>query len=214
MRLIRMLSIIATIWGGACLAQVWEIGGAAGGGFTRDVNATGPAGTAAAGLQPGVAFSAVAGQTLKNRFGGELRYTYQQNNLRLSSGGTETTFRGNSHAVHYDLLWHFGQRFHAVNPFVAAGGGIKLFRGTGAEAAWQPLDQFAYLTHTQQWEPLISAGGGVKIKLGRNLLLRAELRDYVTPFPDQVITPAPGVRIPGWLHTIVPLVGISYSFYE
>ena len=37
---------------------------------------------------------------------------------------------------------------------------MKLFRGTGAEEAYQPLSQFGYFTKTQAIKPMISVGGG------------------------------------------------------
>lgn len=44
------------------------------------------------------------------------------------------------------------------------------------------------------------------------LLLRLEFRDYITPFPSDVVAPAPGARIKGWLQDFVPTVGISVRF--
>jgi hypothetical protein len=154
----------------------------------------------------------VLGNNLYPRLSGELRYTYLQSDLKVSSGGSEAAFGGAAHAIHYDLLWHFGKREGIVQPFVAVGGGMKLYQGTGAEQAYQPLNQFAYLTHTQQVEPMISAGGGVRIALKPNMYLRAEFRDYLTPFPGHVIAAAPDEHINGWVHDFVPLVGISYTF--
>jgi len=214
MRSIMKLLVLLSATGAASLAQVWEVGGAGGGGFLPGLSATGPAGSATAGFAPGFALGAVAGQSLYHQLSGELRYTYQRSDLKLSSAGSQATFDGDSHAIHYDLLWHFGTRHSGMRPFVAAGAGVKLYRGTGKEAAYQPLNQFAYLTHTQQIEPLISAGGGVEIPLRPSLSLRVEVRDYVTPFPGQVIAAAPGTQIHGWLHNFVPLVGISYVFAE
>ncbi len=214
MRSIVKLSILAIAGCAAGLAQVWEIGGAAGASLVRGLDANGPAGTATAGFQPGMALSAVVGQNLNHQLSGELRYTYLQSNLKLSSGGSEAVFGGMAHAVHYDFLWHFKKLHSVANPFVAAGAGIKVFQGTGKEAAYQPLNQFAYLTHTYQVEPLVSAGAGFSITLRPNLLLRAEFRDYATPFPSQVIAAAPGTHIHGWLHDIVPMIGISYVLAE
>ena len=64
---------------------------------------------------------------------------------------------------------------------------MKLFEGTGAQQAYQPLNQFAYFTHTEQLEPMISAGAGVRIALKSNVILRVEFRDYLTPFPGHVM---------------------------
>ncbi|HWB99706.1 MAG TPA: hypothetical protein VG672_23525, partial [Bryobacteraceae bacterium] len=145
------------------------------------------------------------------RFGGELRYMFLENSLKLASGGTEATFSGVAHVVHYDLIIRPVGSRGRITPFVAVGGGIKVFRGTGREAAYQPLHEFAYLTRTQQVEPLISAGAGLKIPLSPRLFLRTEVRDYLTPFPKEIIAPVPGASVGGWLHHFVPMVGVSFG---
>ena len=99
-----------------------------------------------------------------------------------------------------------------MRPFVAGGGGIKFFRGTGKERAYQPLSNLALLTKTQEVKGLISVGGGVKAVVSDHVLLRVEFRDYITPFPKEVITPSPGAKISGWLHDLVPMVGITFRF--
>jgi hypothetical protein len=132
--------------------------------------------------------------------------------LKLSSSGTDVSFSGVSHAIHYDFLYHPAGKRSKVQPFVAAGGGVKIFRGTGKEQAYQPLSNFAYLTKTQDLRPLITAGGGIKYRISEHLVFRAEIRDYITPFPNKVITPAPGSKISGWLQDFVPLFGLSFTF--
>ena len=97
-------------------------------------------------------------------------------------------------------------------PFLAAGGGMKLYRGTGHEVTYQPLETIALLTKTQQIKPMISVGGGIKMILGPRLVLRAEVRDYITTFPNKIIVPIPGVKANGWLNDFVPMIGISYIF--
>ena len=57
---------------------------------------------------------------------------------------------------------------------------------------------------------MLSVGGGVRMSLSPHMNLRLEVRDFVTPFPEAVITPAPGAKIGAMLHDIVPMVGISY----
>jgi len=52
----------------------------------------------------------------------------------------------------------------------------------------------------------------VKLSLGGPVLLRLEFRDYITPFPREVITPAMGAEIKGWLHDFVPTVGFGFKF--
>jgi hypothetical protein len=54
-------------------------------------------------------------------------------------------------------------------------------------------------------------GGGVKFRLSPHVSMRAEVRDYLTPFPKELITPAPGAKIGSWLNDIVPMVTVSYE---
>ena len=74
------------------------------------------------------------------------------------------------------------------------------------------LERFAALTRTSEFVPLLSLGGGVRIRIGNNAFLRFDFRDYVTPFPTKVIAPAPGAAVSGWLHDLTPMVGISAFF--
>jgi hypothetical protein len=213
MRNVTIGLALALASAGACAAQEWEVGGMASYGFYRNLDATNPAGSASAGFGPGVAFGGVVGHNSGRVLGGEFHYTFEQSNLKLSSGGTDAQFNGVAHVVHYDLVIHPRVRHGSkVLPFFAAGGGMKLYRGTGNEAAYQPLENFALLSKTQQITPLISVGGGFKMILGPRLVLRAEMRDYITPFPKNVITPIPGTKISGWLNDFVPMIGISYIF--
>jgi hypothetical protein len=212
MKTLRATVVFLTAAAGA-FAQQWEVGGNVGGSFVPGVSVSGPMGSATTGFQTGIAGGAWLGQTISRRIGGEVRYSFLQSNLKLSGGGASTTFSGQSHALHYDVLIHMTQRKESrAQAFVAVGGGMKVFRGTGKEAAFQPLSQFAYLTKTQEVKPMVSVGGGVKCKLAPRVNLRVEVRDFLTPFPKDVITPAPGAKIGSLLHNIVPMVGISYEY--
>jgi hypothetical protein len=198
---------------GACFAQQWEIGGTGGAGFLKGLPVTSPLGAATAGFQTGMVAGGFIGHLSSNHLGGELHYNFLQSNLKLTSGGTEATFSGQAHVVDYELILHTGsKRGSRIQAFVALGGGMKMFRGTGKEAAYQPLSQFAYLTKTQSVKPMAAVGGGLKFSITRNVWLRTEFRDYITPFPKEVITPAPGAKISGILHDFVPMVGISFEF--
>ena len=39
--------------------------------------------------------------------------------------------------LHYDILYHTNRKGSKVQAYVALGGGMKIFRGTGAEQAYQ-----------------------------------------------------------------------------
>jgi hypothetical protein len=207
----KSISITLLLFAGAAFAQQWEFGGSAGASFLPTLPVSSPAGSANAGFQTGFAAGAYVGQSLNPRISGEIHYTFLQSNLKLSSAGTTTTFSGNSHAFYYDVVFHSHRRESRAQWFAAVGGGMKLFRGTGAEEAYQPLSQFAFFTKTQKVEPMVTFGGGVKFQVAPHLTMRAEVRDYMTPFPKELITPAPGARIGSWLNDIVPMITVSYE---
>ncbi|MCB1019659.1 MAG: outer membrane beta-barrel protein [Bryobacterales bacterium] len=179
----------------------------------RAVTVSGPSGaTAKAG--PGLGFSGgfVLGQSMGNRWGGEFRYLYFRNDLELSSAGQEATLGAQSHAIHYDVLYYLSDPDARIRPYVAGGGGVKYFQGTGTEDPFQPLSNLALLTKTSQAKPMGDVGVGVKIRIGSRAVFRVEVRDYVTAVPDKVIAAAPGAKMSGVLHQIAPLFGITWTF--
>ncbi len=184
----------------------------AGGGFTSGLTVVNATGIGSTGFDNGLAFGAVLGQNLYSRVSGELHYTYNMSDLRVAAAGESATFKGLTHSMHYDILFHGGRARSRVRPFAAAGGGLRVFRGAGTEAAYQPLSGFALLTKTTQWVPMATFGGGIKYAIRPRVLLRVEVRDYFCRFPTHVIAPAPGSHLAGWLHDLVPMVGISFVF--
>jgi hypothetical protein len=195
----------------SCFGQQWAFGGMGGGGFLSNVNVSGAAGSATAGFQTGGAVGAFFGQNLYPHWSGELRYMYLQNDLHIESNGTNATFSGNAQVLHYDVLYHTNKKGSKMQAFVAVGGGMKIFRGTGTEEAYQPNYQFGYMTKAQQLKPMGDAGAGVRFELRPGLYVRTEFRDYITPFPSQIIAPAPGVKYGKILNDIVPTVSLSYE---
>jgi hypothetical protein len=204
--------VLVFLTASVAVAQEWEFGVAGGFGFSRNPTVTNSTGSGKAGLKPGLAAGAVAGNDLYERISGEMHYLYRASNLKVSGGGQVAGFGGESHLVHYDLLYHAADRGSRIRPFLAGGGGVRVYRGTGTERAYQPANKFAILTKTQELKPLISAGGGVKIALTDSIHLRVEVRDYMTPFPRNVVAPSPGARLKGWLHDFVPTIGIGVKF--
>ena len=193
------------------VAQQWEVGGLAGGSFYADQKVVSGATAGQVGFRPGLAVGGWVGHKSEGRLGGEIRYLFQRNDLRLASGGTTYAFASQSHLVHYDLLIHARPREDRVRPFVAIGGGLKGYIGTGTERAIQPLNSLAIFSATRQWQPMLSVGGGISWALGSRVTLRADVRDYITSVPKNVLLPAPGATISGWVHDIVPTLGISYA---
>jgi hypothetical protein len=191
-------------------AQQWEFGGGAGGGFLNTVTASNSFGAATAGFQSGAAFGGFVGYNSSKHIGGEIRYNYLQSDLKLSSAGQTATFGGVSHVVHYDVIFHTHNN-NKVQLFAAVGGGMKVFRSTGTEAAYQPLSQYGYFTKAQVLKPMGDAGAGIKIALSRRVYLRTEFRDYITAFPKEVVTPPTGTKYGKLLHDFVPMVGLGFA---
>ena len=212
MRTLGLSILLLAAAAATCRAQQWEVGGVGGGGFLSNVGVSGPAGSATAGFQTGAAFGAFFGNNAYGHIGGELHYAYLQSNLRLSSGGASVSFAGMAHVVHYDLILRTARKKAPVQFFAAIGGGMKVFRGTGAEAAYQSLSQYGYFTKTQALKPMASVGGGMKYFIARKVCLRTEFRDYITAFPKELIAPAPGAKYGSILHDFVPMAGLSYEF--
>jgi hypothetical protein len=196
----------------ACWAQKWEFGVLGGGGFYNSASATSPAGEGDVGFKNAVALGAYLGSNMYKFVGGELRYEYLPGDLKVSSGGTSATFDGEAHAIHYDFLFHFAPTGAKVRPFVSGGGGVKIYRGTGAATVTQPLQRLALLTNTHETKGLGSVGAGIKAQAGKRFGLRFEVHDFITPFPRKVIAEAPGGKISGILHDIVVMGGIAITF--
>ncbi len=200
------------LWAAACFAQEWELGGAAGYGIYRNGSITAPAGSATAGIRNRFAVGAVLTENMYEHLSGELRYTYHDGDPFLQAAGVKANVQGQSHAFHYDLLFHSRPHRAKLRPFVAVGAGVKQYNVSGPGNPSQPLASIGLLTSTNQFKPLISLGGGVKYRAGEHLLLRFDFRDYITPFPKAIITPAPGATAGGFFHQFTPLAGISYAF--
>ena len=196
----------------AALAQKWEVGAGVGGSFYTSQTFTNAVGRADASLSNAVAVSAWLGNNPGRMLGGELRYDYENSGLRLSGNGGNSSFGGHTNAFHYDFLLNMASSEASFRPYLAAGAGVKLYTGTGQELPVQPLSNIGFLTRTTQTEGLLSVGGGVKFNLTRSAQLRLDLRDNLTPFPKNVIAPAAGTKVGGWLQDFVIMAGLSFVF--
>jgi hypothetical protein len=211
MRRIVITALFLAALAANCFGQKWEFGGVGGSGFLSNVNVSAPAGSATAGFASGGAFGGFVGQNLYTHISGELHYMYFMDDLHIQSGGTDATFAGHSQVVHYDILYHTNRKGSKMQAFVAVGGGMKVYTGTGTPQAFQPNYQFGYLTQTQQIKPMGDAGAGVRFELAPHVFLRTEFRDFITAFPTSVIAPAPGAKYGKILNDFVPMVGLSYE---
>lgn len=196
----------------AAFAQKWEVGVGVGGAFFTSQPFVSSVAKGAATLSNSAVGSAWLGNNSSDVLGGELRYDYENTDLKASSGITSASFGAQTHAFHYDVLLHLAPRSSRVRPFVAAGGGVKFYRGTGKEQVFQPLSNLALLTKTNETKGLISVGAGVKFNFSRVLQVRVEVHDFITPFPTKVIAPAQGVKASGWLQDFVPMAAVAFTF--
>jgi Outer membrane protein beta-barrel domain len=215
MRLYRMLGVCGLglmAMAPSVMAQRWEFGGGIGGSFYLSRDISNGSAKASAGIDTNIASGVWLGEDLSNKWGGEVRYDYQRGDAQLSSGGVSTSSSGESHAIHYDILWHVTPRGSKVRPFLGAGAGIKVYRVTGQELVSQPLSQFALLTKGNELEPLLSLGAGIKWQVAPSFQVRIEVHDYITPFPKEIITPNVGSHVAGVLQNIVPMLAIAYTF--
>ena len=190
----------------------FEVGGGIAESFYQSKSLTSSVTSGDAGFNNGLAGSIWIGNNMYNKLSGEFHYDYQMNDLKLTSGGTNVTFGGKSHAFHYDLLYHFTKRSAKVRPYVLAGGGFKLYQGIGTESAFQVLSKLAILTKTNEMKPMVTFGGGLKFALSQHVNLRLEVRDNMTQFPTRIILSVNGANPSGWLNNFVPLIGISFVF--
>jgi outer membrane protein W len=209
---LSLMSLAIAVVTPAAFAQKWEVGFGAGGSFLTSDTITSPEGNAEATRNPGLALSAWLDNNIgSGLFGGELRYDHEMGDLKLSSGGTSATFASQSNAVHYDFLFNFASSESAIRPFVAAGGGVKWYSGTGTEQVFQPLSNIAVFSDVRDLRAMASVGGGVKFNIAKSTTLRLEVHDYLTPFPSKLIAPVSG-SVSGWLQDFVVSAGVSFSF--
>ena len=96
--------------------------------------------------------------------------------------------------------------------FVIVGAGVRLYRGTGTERAFQPLSQAAVLTKTTETAGLLTFGVGVKMQLSDRFALRFDFRDNLTRFPKKIIAPNRATGGNGWLNNFTPSAGVSLLF--
>ena len=210
---LSLMSLAIAVATPAAFAQKWEVGFGAGGSFLTSETITSPAGNADATRNPAWVVSAWLDNNIgSGLFGGELRYDHEMGDLKLSSGGTSTTFASQSNAVHYDFLVNFASSEAAIRPFVAVGGGVKWYSGTGTEQVYQPLSNIAVFSDVRDLRAMASVGGGVKFNIAKSTMLRLEVHDYMTPFPGKLIAPVSGSSVGGWLQDFVVSAGISFSF--
>ena len=196
----------------ACWAQNYEFGGTIGYGIYNDGTIYAPGASVEAGIRNRFAAGVVFGQDFFDYVSGEVRYLYHDGHPFLSSNGVRTDIQGQSQAFTYDLLFHFKDRSHKFRPFVGGGVGTKGYVIAGPPPSPQPVPNIATLTTTDQWKFAVTVGGGVKYKIQKHVVLRADFLDYITTFPRRQILPAPDNTARGLFEQFTPMFGVSYVF--
>jgi len=189
-----------------------EAGFGGGGSIYTEKTVTSPFGQAKTGFESGFTVSAWVGQDLYRDLSGEVRYSFQMNDLKLTADGPKYTFGGRAHSIYYSFLVHTAPSDAKVRAFLNVGGGIKGYQGTGEEIPDQPAQDMVLLTKTTEWKGLVVFGGGVKYAVSEGIVIRFEVDDYFTQTPTSVLQPAPGAELGGWIHNIVPSFGIGFRF--
>jgi opacity protein-like surface antigen len=197
---------------GACFAQKWELGGAVGYGVYHNGSVITTNGTATAGIRNRFVASAIIGEDMYSHIGGEIRYLYHDGDPFAESNGVKANIQGQSHSFHYNVLFHAFDREARVRPYAAIGAGAKYFETTGPSPSPQPLARIVSLAPTSQWRALVTAGGGVKLRVTDHILVRGEFLDYITPFPKKLFIPAANGTDRGILNQFTPMFGVSYWF--
>ena len=212
MHLIQRLFLTIAVAVPLVSAQDWELGALGGYGLTRDATVKGSAGSVSAGLKASPVFGFFGGANEYKYLAGEASYLYRPSDLRVKGNGKEVTFGANVQFVDFRLLIHFAEREARFRPFVAIGGGVAVYTGTGAESSTQPLNNIVALTHTRDTKPMLSGAAGVKYRLTQHVGLRFEFRDSLSSFPDRVMAPVPGGSTSKWLNNMAPMFGIAGVF--
>ncbi len=211
--MLKKLALTGLLAAGVACAQEWEVGAIGGYGYAPHLTVNKGSASAETGIGSGGVVGVFAGEDMYKFWSGEVRYLYRFDDLKLSSGNVTTpNFGAHTHIVTADFLGHFRPKGSTFRPFIAFGGGAKVMVGSGIESAGQPLGSFAALTATHETLPVGDVGGGVKIDLHKNLRLRVEMRDYISPAPNKVIAPAPGASMGGVLNDFQGMVGLSLTW--
>jgi hypothetical protein len=210
-KVFAVFAVVCVSQGAVCFAQESQVGIAAGFGLYNDAMVTSSSGSVQAGFSPRLVTSAVVGHRFPNHFALEGRYTFQDGNSELRSGVVQTTLDADAHSVLGELLWYPTSISRRWRPFLAAGTGLKVYQATEAPTNRPPLS-FGTLGNVSQTKPLITFGGGIQYVLLSGWALRADVRDYGTPFPNHVFN-LPSDRA-GWVHDFVPTIGVSHRFVK
>lgn len=192
--------------------RMTEFGGIGGFAVMKRLTAEQGSSTAKTGFENSFAAGTFLSRDSYKHFAGEVRYLFRGGAAMVDADGRKSTLAAQHHLFTYDVVYHFTQRGHRARPFVSAGGGGRLVVGTGMEQNAYPGSSLVALTATTQMLPVFGGGGGLKIRVNRQVMMRFEFRDYISPVPRNVLAAPPGSTVHGLMHDFVGLFGVSYLF--
>ncbi len=208
----KNLFCAAILASGSAFAGEWELGLMGGFSYSPDLGVTGNGSSGvSAGIGHGGEVGVYGGDDTYRYFGGEVRYLYGFGDLQASSGNTTVNFSRSTHIITGNILGYFRPTESKVRPFISFGGGAEEVNGTGMESAAQPLGNFVALTHTRQLLGVGDIGVGIKIGLSKRLRFRVEAHDYLGSSPSQVLAPAPGASIGGFMNNIIATASLAVN---
>jgi opacity protein-like surface antigen len=206
------LIILSLILAAVCCAQPYEVGGSIGYGWYHNGTIFGAGSSIDAGVRNRFAAGFVLCDDLYDHFSGEFRYLYQDGHPFLQGNGVKSDIQGQSHTFSYSLLFHPMIRERRLRPFVSAGVGAKGYIIAGPPPNPQAIPAVATLNTRDQWKLATVVGGGVKYRIQKNIIVRADFLDYITTFPRSQIVPASSNTARGLFQQFTPMFGMGYTF--
>jgi len=203
---------LAIVFAATAFGQRYEAGADIGYGLYKNGTIYSSSTSVDAGIRNRFAAGVDLGYEFSNYVSAQFSYLYHDGHPFLQGAGVKSDIQGQSHALTLELLFHFRPRNHRLRPFVEGGAGAKDYVIAGPEPFPQPIPEVASLIANDVWKVTPIFGGGVQYLLRPHLLLRGELRDYVTTFPRTQIVPAPHNTARGVFQQVTPLFGVSYTF--
>src|SRR4030095_2250105 len=95
-----LLALAVAMFTVPAFAQKYEFGLQGGVGIYFSQQISNLRGSADAGFSPGWTAGLTLGNNMYKHVGGEIRYSYLNNGMKLTSGGTAAKFAGEAHAIH------------------------------------------------------------------------------------------------------------------
>jgi hypothetical protein len=175
--------------------QQWELGVIGGAAFSPNLTVKDAATSASTGFKTGAAIGVYAGQDMYRYFSGEANYLYRVGDAKVEGSGQSAALAAHMHLITGDFLAHFQPRGARFRAFISFGGGVEVLVGTGQESATQPLGDLVALTATREVLPVGEIGAGIKYQIAKHVRFRAQVRDYISGVPQDIIATAPGAAI-------------------